>query len=96
MCHSYRILIFCPTWELLYDKCLKIYEKLRDLDISNVEILHSVYLEYLKFLNIQDLTIRLPQIVIIIDSTVFRFLRDDIDTNDVDTIVNKILSLVKC
>ncbi len=89
-----RIILFCPEWEVLYEKCVKIFEKLRTY-YSNVFLINNLSVNDIRLVEVYECIVKLPQIVVTDDSKIIgRLSRDSISELDVDDIVRLILDSV--
>ncbi len=92
-----RVLIFCPEWEILYDKCREIYEKLKSMDINDgikVELLDVPELAHLNIVKSENGLITLPQVLVLGDNktVVLSIDRLTIAKEDVEKLVQTIAS----
>lgn len=86
-----KIIVFCPEWEVLYEKCVSIIDRLRSLSID-CELRTTITISDLKLLETYESIVKVPQIIILEDSKIVKRLsRDVIESNNVDNLVKLIV-----
>lgn len=87
---SCKVLVICPDWEILYDKCKIITNKL--MDKVDTSLITDMTLNLLKYINVNEGLVILPQICILKNNTRTRILtREEIATIDTDKLIEDIL-----
>ncbi len=83
--------MFCPEWEVLYEKCLSIINRLQSFSID-CELKTTITINDLRILETYDSMVKVPQIVILEDSKIVRRIsRDVIESSDVEELVKNII-----
>ncbi len=87
-----KVLVFCPEWEVLRDKCELLVNRLRDLNID-VEIFSELKLEHCRYVIIRDQIIKLPQVVLLENGRIVKILdRDFLDSHNISDIISMLIS----
>ncbi len=85
-----KVLIICPEWEVLHDKCIAIANSLREK--VDTDLITEITLNILKYIKVDDGLVILPQICVLKDNASILILtREEIDRLDISDIINEIL-----